>query len=430
MKSIFNFPIELWLFQILIILFPILLYQAFLKKRVGDKDQRNSIIAILCGVSILLCMSFPVTMNKDFILDFRFIPLILSFLYGGFRIGFSLSIMTLVYRIFIGGTGIYLVLFIVVILVVIFYFTLNKFQRMKQSSKVVYSFGVLLFVISIYAFGTQFFDDFHLTTTEMARFIIFCLLSFFTMWSTIYLQEGLNELDILNHEMMEFEKNHLIAQISTRIAHEIVKPLDTAKSLLETLGSSKQLPLHDRSQIADSVIELDKVNKTLVDYLTLTNVPESEDGLLDVKEEIDSVISTLYTFAIMHKIEIKYFTTLEENLYVKGNKFQFRQAIINLVKNGMEACQNGIIEIGLHEMLSSILIVIEDNGTGMTKDQLNRLGDRLHSTKKRGTGLGVMVSYNIIGSMSGKVQVTSEQGKGTIFSITIPKATAFDPKTN
>ena len=88
----------------------------------------------------------------------------------------------------------------------------------------------------------------------------------------------------------------------------------------------------------------------------------------------------------------------------------------------MEACQNGVIEIAIHEMMSSILIVIEDNGIGMPKEQIGGLGYPLRSTQKRGTPLGVLVSYNIIDSMSGKVEVVSKHGKGTIFSIMLPKA--------
>ena len=145
-------------------------------------------------------------------------------------------------------------------------------------------------------------------------------------------------------------------------------------------------------------------------------------SLLDVSEEIVSVINSINSFASLHDIKIKYLSTLEDHLFVKGNRTQFRQAILNLMNNGIVVCQNGVIEIAVHEMMSCILIVIEDNGIGMTQEQLGSLGSSLRSNQKRGTPPEVVVSYNIIHSMSGKVKVESEQGKGTIFSIMIPKA--------
>lgn len=429
MENILDFPIELWFFQILITLFPILLYQSYFKKKYGYRFHKNIIIAIICGGSIILCMSFPVIINVGFLLDFRYVPLILSFLYGGFGLGVTLSTLTLSYRILIGGLGVYLALFILIVLVTFFYFTLQKFKKIEQNKKVLYSQGLLLLIIAFYAFSAQFFDDYSLTNIELLRWVIFSLLNCLTMGATIYLQEGLNELDLMNQEVMEYEKLHLIGQLSTSIAHELKKPMENTKSLLETLGHAKQIPLQDKNKITESVHELEKVSKIIDDYLKLTDVNDAEEGLLDVHEEIDSVILSLYSFANMHNIEIKYYSTLEKNYFVRGNKHQFRQAIINIVKNGIEACQNGSIEIAVHEMLSSILIVIEDNGSGMTKKQMNRIGKPLHSTKKRGTGFGIMVSYNIINSMSGKVEVESDKGKGTSFSIMLPKAAGAAAKT-
>ncbi|MGJ7919383.1 sensor histidine kinase [Neobacillus sp. LXY-4] len=149
---------------------------------------------------------------------------------------------------------------------------------------------------------------------------------------------------------------------------------------------------------------------------------KSEHSLLDVNEELNFLIASLYSFAKNYNIEINYFSTLENQVFIKADKNNFQKALTNLVKNGFESSQKGSIEIAVHEMLSSILIVIEDNGKGLTKDQLKLLGKPIHTTKNNVEEPDIAVSYNLIGSMSGKIEVASELGRGTIFSVIIPKA--------
>lgn len=148
-------------------------------------------------------------------------------------------------------------------------------------------------------------------------------------------------------------------------------------------------------------------------------------SLLDVRAELDSLIKSTYILADLHNIEIKYYSTLDRDIFIKGNKSEFRQALDNLIKNGIKASQNGPVNIAIHEMLSSVLIVIEDSGEGLTTEQLKRL----LCQKNSGPGPEIMVSYNIIKSMSGKVKVVSKPGNGTVFSIILPKAFRYKAKT-
>jgi signal transduction histidine kinase len=67
-----------------------------------------------------------------------------------------------------------------------------------------------------------------------------------------------------------------------------------------------------------------------------------------------------------------------------------------------------------------IVVQFEDTGTGIPKEDLNKIFDPFYTTKEKGTGLGLAVSYNIIKKMNGTLTVESEVGKGTIFTITIP----------
>ncbi len=69
---------------------------------------------------------------------------------------------------------------------------------------------------------------------------------------------------------------------------------------------------------------------------------------------------------------------------------------------------------------SRVSIDIIDQGIGMTEDEVGRLGTPYYTTRGKGTGLGMMVTYRVIQNIQGRIDVTSEQGKGTCFTITLP----------
>ena len=81
---------------------------------------------------------------------------------------------------------------------------------------------------------------------------------------------------------------------------------------------------------------------------------------------------------------------------------------------------NGHLQIRSKLTNDMIKIDIRDEGKGMTQEQINRLGEPYFTTKEKGTGLGMMVSYSIIKGMNGTIKVTSDYGKGTCFTLKLP----------
>jgi two-component system sporulation sensor kinase B len=106
-----------------------------------------------------------------------------------------------------------------------------------------------------------------------------------------------------------------------------------------------------------------------------------------------------------------------------GNVQHFRQCFLNLMKNSIEAMPNGgVLKVSSYVREHDIIITIEDNGIGMTSEQAIRFGEPYFSTKEKGTGLGSMVAVKIIETMQGTLHIQSEVNKGTIITVTFPKA--------
>ncbi|KIP20229.1 Sporulation kinase E [Anoxybacillus ayderensis] len=94
---------------------------------------------------------------------------------------------------------------------------------------------------------------------------------------------------------------------------------------------------------------------------------------------------------------------------------------INILKNAIEVMPNGgTITVSVSNIEEGIRIAIRDEGSGIPKEKIKKLGEPFYTTKERGTGLGLMVSYKIIEEHDGRIDVESEVGVGTTFYITLP----------
>ncbi len=107
---------------------------------------------------------------------------------------------------------------------------------------------------------------------------------------------------------------------------------------------------------------------------------------------------------------------------VYGEPNQLKKVFINIIKNAIEVTPEGGTITIISKIInnSQILISIQDEGPGIPKNQMKKLGEPFYTTKERGTGLGLMVSFKIIEEHHGRIQIESEKEKGTIFHITLP----------
>jgi two-component system, sporulation sensor kinase B len=422
MDRFFYLPVGLWLIQILMILFPTLFYQSYFKRKFQSKTQRKLGLILIYGLSILTCMSFPVSINEGFILDFRYIPLILGFLYGGYQVGFPLLGLVIIFRFIIGGPGIYLTILICILLLAIFHLTLHKYEKYDSHGKRTFAISLLIIAIMAFGFGAQFFDDQTLSGKELFLWIVFAFLNIITMLATRHIHESLLELDKINFEVIEYERMHLLSQFSVSIAHKLQNPIRKIQDSVDVLQTI-DLPANKRFVVNEMIDELETAQNIINDYLVLAKERKNQKVILNVHTEIEAIIHSIQTYAQMHDVELKFFPAIDRVLSVKGDPSQFRYALLNLMKNGIEAIEeNGVVEIAVHEMLDSIYILVEDNGKGMSNEEVNGIGAPTNSKKKNGTGLGTLVAFNILKSMAGKIEVTSQIGKGTTFSIILPKA--------
>lgn len=367
-------------------------------------------------------MTFPVSINEETMLDFRFIPLILAFLYGGFRSGVILSIILIIYRLRMGGTGIYLGgLWMTTFFVTVFYFTLPRLELWGEKFRQKYPYMLLTFSLLFFALGTQFLDDYTFTLSEINLWFWFSILNYITLWMVLHLQYSISEIQLMNEKVIQFEKDHTKNHLLVFISQQMLAPIRTSQCYLQLIEEGT-LTKQQAFNLLQTKNELTQAERSLDNYLAFMDTKGNEQKEMSFVRELNEVVELMRPYAELHKVELFFTTTAQEDIFIKGEPSMLRFALLNIIKNGIEACSpKGQVNVCLHEMLKEVYIVIEDNGMGIPRHILEQLGKPLTSGKVNGTGLGLASTFKIAESMGGRVEVESKPNMGTVFSVYFPK---------
>lgn len=229
------------------------------------------------------------------------------------------------------------------------------------------------------------------------------------------------QLEVFNNELQRSERMEIISQLAASVAHEVRNPLQVTRGFLQLLRE-KTTNEKDKGYMVLATEELDRASDIITDFLTFAKPQLDQTTLLDVAEEIKKIEGILAPLANMQGGVIE--VDLASDLYVRGNSSKLKQALINIIKNSIEALdKEGNIFIRTYmDDSKNVVIRIKDNGEGMHEADLKRLGEPYYSKKTKGTGLGLMVTFRIIEVMQGKVSFISNKGVGTEAVIHIPSA--------
>lgn len=213
------------------------------------------------------------------------------------------------------------------------------------------------------------------------------------------------------------DKLSAVGQLAAGVAHEIRNPLTALKGFTQLL----KLKHEDNTAYCEIMLtELDRINFIVNEFMQLSRPQVADFKQHHLKVLIDNIISLLDAQAIINNVQI--IIELEENIpSIYCDENQLKQVFINIMKNAIEAMPNGgNLIIQSNAQNNKILVRFKDQGCGISSEQIPKLGEPFFTTKEKGTGLGLMVSYNIIEAHKGTMFIESELGQGTTISITLP----------
>jgi signal transduction histidine kinase len=177
----------------------------------------------------------------------------------------------------------------------------------------------------------------------------------------------------------------------------------------------------DRGRYQIMIEEIDRINLIADDLMFLSKPRQPMFEKVDLNSLISYVISIMKEQASNQNIQFET-KDLANIPKVECDEKLMKQVFINLVKNAIESMPNGgAISISARMLHGQqVLIRVKDEGCGIVAENIGRIGDPFYTTKSDGTGLGLMVTNQIIEEHDGSIAFDSEVGKGTAVKVTIP----------
>jgi len=225
---------------------------------------------------------------------------------------------------------------------------------------------------------------------------------------------------------LEKSKNMaLIGEMAAGWAHEVRNPLAAITGSIELLKDGLELKGTNKRLMEIVLRGKDQLENFVRNFLLLArSVPVSRE-LVDLNIVIEEILENIKLSQKWNeKIKIK--KLFLKNAGIFANKEQIRQIINNIILNAIEAMEEGGLlfietkQVQLEEQKKFIKINISDTGCGIREDDLNKIFEPFFTRKERGTGLGLSIVYHLVEGYKGKIEIDSEEGKGTKCLVWLP----------
>jgi len=234
------------------------------------------------------------------------------------------------------------------------------------------------------------------------------------------LREQTEVLFETEEQLRRADRLSALGELSAGMAHEIRNPLGSIKGAAEILKDDYGPDAPKREFVQILLKETDRLNQIVQEFLSFARPTPPELKQEDVNEVIESVLALTAQSARSSRI------TVEQKLDRTIGKRDLdggllKQAFLNLVLNAIQAMPaGGRLTVRSDLRPGGIEVQIADTGAGITPENRKKLFSPFFTTKKEGTGLGLAITFRIIQNHRGAIDVESEPGKGTTFTVRIP----------
>lgn len=237
-----------------------------------------------------------------------------------------------------------------------------------------------------------------------------------------------NKFFELQNKFIESEKLRAMREMAAGIAHDV-------NNILTPIVGSIQLLKDNNEKDKNLIKQLEVIEICAYDGMNITNKIKRftkkynlnyglETFNIDniIRDSINLTKNKWLTESALNGININVISKLNSNAKVKGNETEIREVFINIIKNAIDAIsEEGYIEVTSQVKKNNVIIEFRDNGVGMNREVIKRAFEPFFTTKgKKGSGLGLSVSYKIIQDHGGTMKIESKEDFGTVFYIELP----------
>ncbi len=236
-----------------------------------------------------------------------------------------------------------------------------------------------------------------------------------------------DELAVSADLLARSERESAWQEMARQVAHEINNPLTPMKLSIQYLQRIKKLGTENFDDYFDRVShtlieQIDVLSLIASSFSDFARMPMIRNELIDISESVREVV---LLFENTNNASVQFTTLAEGQVLVMADKDQLGRAIINLIKNGIQAIQRdrrGVVKVEISQDKNWAYISVTDNGIGIPLELQDKLFDPSFTTKSSGMGLGLAITKRIIENFNGQIWFKSSHDEGTTFYIKLPLA--------
>ncbi len=228
-------------------------------------------------------------------------------------------------------------------------------------------------------------------------------------------------------QQQQSDKLAVVGEMSMYLAHEIRNPLFAIAGFTRSLLKSEALQGDNRDKVQIIAEETARLERLLTSILNFAKPAEAETHSVDLNEVAEETVSLMRVSCEHQGVELT-FTPVPDLPMVKADPELVKQCLVNLIKNSMEAMETtGHIEVRVRrdpERPDLAMLEVEDDGPGMTEEQLAQAFNPFFTTKETGCGLGLALIKKIMDEFGGAVRLASKLGEGATVGLSFPPVVA------
>ena len=398
--------------NVILIIFPILIYLVFsCYNLLVDKKVTKLIFIITMCTSLYLSLCFNSHMEeKNLLLIFCNIQPLICYLKKETKLGIIFSLIVVIISYFKYDVNVYVVGF----KYLSYFITYILLFKNKQFD---YLFFKIIALIQGFFISFEYFYINDGGIEKLFYLLFFALVIYLITFFCLYMFKLADKITNLHEMVNNMEKDNKLRDSLFKLTHEIKNPIAVCKGYLDMLN----LDNRDKSERYINIVksEIDRSLNVMNDFMEYSKIKVNKE-IFDMTMLLDDIYESFKLLINNKKIKFVYENEYED-IYVWGDFNRLKQVFVNIIKNSIESINSsGIITIRVKVISKNVIVEVEDNGEGMTEEELSNIKEMFYSTKKNGTGLGVALSNEIVVAHNGEMNYSSLKNKGTICSVSLP----------
>lgn len=240
----------------------------------------------------------------------------------------------------------------------------------------------------------------------------------------IQLDNDITRVQRLEAELRHKEKLADLGKMAAGLAHEIRKPLNGIKGFASLLERRLEEGETEQNYVGHIVGAADRLNGMLGRLLDFARPDELNSAACDLRAEAEKVVEFVRAEGAVSGADLRV-RVPDAARHVRADADKLKQVLLNLVKNGLEAAEEGspvtvAVEAERHEEQDAVRVRVKDNGRGIEAEMLQKVREPFYSDKQGGTGLGLAIVHRILQLHGSQLQVESRPGEGTQMAFLLP----------